>query len=245
MAADSMTTESAPLGAGAITKHETGDKLVLQHELIWGASGSVGIKQIVQEEIEKHYRDIIKPPVSPVELRSRLVKVIHPVLKAQYQLVADITNNPQLIPWTNLVFGVRLQNEFHLLNIEANCAGEVVVDSKHFATGSAQKTGQALLGRLRNQKWDVATALVVAYRTMNDAIHVEPGGIGPPIRLARYFVKDGQPKIEKIEVDSPEYNGIRDTARIWTDLERDDLENLKAEKDNTEAGAPPADIPKP
>jgi hypothetical protein len=55
MASDGMSTEAAPLGASQITKHETADKIVIHKDLLWGASGSVGVKQVVQNEIEKDY----------------------------------------------------------------------------------------------------------------------------------------------------------------------------------------------
>lgn len=244
MASDGMSTEAAPLGASQITKHETADKIVIHKDLLWGASGSVGVKQVVQNEIEKDYGNLFQRNISATDLRLRLVKKIQPILKEQYRLVAELTNQQQLIPFTNFIFGVKLADGFHLLNIESNCAGEVV-ECRHFATGSAAKTGQALLRRLRNQEWDVRTALVVAYRTLNDAIHIEPFGIGPPIYLARYYMNGQQQKIEKIEVDSPEYQQIADTARAWTLLEQDALENLKAGKLNGGQQAVAVEIPKP
>jgi hypothetical protein len=85
---------------------------------------------------------------------------------------------------------------------------------------------------------------VIAYRTLNDAIHIEPSGIGPPIYLARYYMSGQQHKIEKIQVESPEYKQIEDTARAWTILEQEALESLKAGKLN--AGQQAAqEIPKP
>lgn len=241
MASDGMSTEAAPLGAGLIAKHETGDKIVIHKDLMWGASGSVGVKQVVEAEIERDYGNWFQRNISAVEFRRRLVIKIQPILKEQYRLVGEITNNQ--VPFTNFIFGVRLAEGFYLLNIEANCAGEVV-ECRHFATGSAAKTGQALLRRLRNQEWDVRTGLVIAYRTLNDAIHIEPSGIGPPIYLARYYMSGQQNKIEKIQVESPEYKQIEDTARAWTILEQEALESLKAGKLN--AGQQAAqEIPKP
>lgn len=241
MAADSMSTEAAPLGAGQITKHET-EKIVLHKDFMWGASGSVGVKQVIQNQIEKDYGDIFTRNISATELRQRLVRKLQPILKEEYQLVGQLTNQQALIPFTNFIFGVYLKSGFHLLNIESNMAGEVV-ESRHCATGSGQKTGQALLRRLRNQEWNVQTGLVVAYRTMNDAIYVEPSGIGPPICLARYYLKDAKhevTKMEKIEVESGEYKQIADTARAWTELEQEALDALKAGR---VSGAP--EVPKP
>jgi len=244
MASDGMSTEAAPLGASQITKHETADKIVVHKDFMWGASGSVGVKQVVQNEIEKDYGTLFQRNISATDLRLRLVKKIQPILKEQYQLVGGLTNQPQLIPFTNFIFGVKLHDGFHLLNIESNCAGEVV-ECRHFATGSAAKTGQALLRRLRNQEWDVRTGLVVAYRTLNDAIHIEPFGIGPPIYLARYYMNGQQQKIEKIEVGSPEYQQIADTARAWTILEHDALQSLKAGNIDKANEKTVSDIPKP
>lgn len=241
MAADSMSTEAAPLGGGQITKHET-EKIVIYRELMWGASGSVGVKQAVQNEIEKHYGDIYIRNISATDLRMRLVKKIQPILKEHYALVGELTK--QFVPFTNFIFGAHLSTGFHLINIEGNCAGEVV-EAKHCATGSGQKTGQALLRRLRNQDWNVKTGLVVAYRTLNDAIHVEPGGIGPPIRLARYYLNGQKEKLEMIENDTPEFREIQDTVTIWTGIEQEGLDKLKA--GNAPAGQTqaPQELPKP
>jgi 20S proteasome alpha/beta subunit len=241
MAADSMSTEAAPLNAGQIAKHET-EKLVLYKELMWGASGSVGVKQAVQNELEKHYGDIYTRNISPTDLRMRLVKKIQPILKEQYTLISQLTQ--QLVPFTNFIFGVHLNSGFHLINIEGNCAGEVV-EAKHCATGSGQKTGQALLRRLRNQDWNVKTGLVVAYRTLNDAIHVEPGGIGPPIRLARYFMSGQKEKLEMIDNEAPEFREIQDTVRLWTEIEQEGLDKLKAGPTAGGQTQAPQDLPKP
>ena len=61
---------------------------------------------------------------------------------------------------------------------------------------------------------------------MNDAIHVEPHGIGPPIRLARIF-KDasGAPKIDRIT--GSDYDRIQDTARSWMEIEQESLRGLE------------------
>src|SRR5260221_1866226 len=126
MASDGMSTEADPWGASQITKHETADKIVTFEDLMWGASGSVGVKQVVQHEIEKDYRNWFQRNTSATDLRMRLVKKIQPILKEQYQLVGGLTNQTQLIPFTNFIFGVKLADGFHLLNIESNCAGEVV-----------------------------------------------------------------------------------------------------------------------
>jgi 20S proteasome alpha/beta subunit len=241
MVADSMSTEAAPLNTGNITKHEA-EKIVAYKDILWGSSGSVGVKQVIQHELEKDYGNWFQRNISPVDLRQRLVRKIQPILREQYRLVGEFSNNhPAHIPFTNFIFGVYLTGGFALLNIESNCAGEVV-EAHHCATGSGQKTGQALLRRLRNQEWDVKTGLVVAYRTMNDAIHVEPQGIGPPIRLARYTLGKGNPCVEKISNDSAEYKAIEDSARAWTALEQETLEKLKA---GTSDQAAPATIPSP
>jgi hypothetical protein len=246
MAADSMSTEAAPLNAGQISKHETSEKIVVQKDLVWGSSGSVGVKQVIQNEIDKDYGNIYVRNISATDLRLRLVKKIQPILKDQYRLVGELTNAAQLIPYTNFIFGVHLNSGFHLINIESNVAGEVV-EACHCATGSGQKTGQALLRRLRHQQWDVRTALVVAYRTLNDAIHVEPAGIGPPIQLAKYYSVTQnhrtEMRIEKIEVDSAEYKEIADAARAWMGLEEEALESLKARATAPPRAADP--IPEP
>jgi len=228
MVADSMSTEAAPLNAGLLTKHETSEKIVAFKDIVWGASGSVGIKQLVQHELEKDYNGWFQRNTSAVEFRQKLVKKIQPVLKEQYRLGSDVLGQPRQPPLTNFIFGTYLKDGFTLVNIEADCAGEVV-EACHCATGSGQKTGQALLRRLRNQIWDVKTALVVAYRTMNDAIHVEPMGIGPPIRLARCYLKNANTIVEKIDNDSAEFKAIADTARIWTEMEQETLNKLKVD----------------
>lgn len=228
MAADSMSTESAHNGM-PITKHIT-NKIVIQHQLLWGASGSVGVKQIVKEAIEDNYTKIglTNSNQSAVKLRDELVKLIAPIATNQYKLVYDATlGDRSKLPLTNFVF-VRYtnKNKFAIINIECNMAGEVV-EAEHISTGSGSKTGQALLGRLRNKKWDLQVGEVVAYRTMNDAIHVEPSGIGPPITMARYTIDAKQnPKIESIEGD--DLDRIRDAAEAWTKAEREALTNLTA-----------------
>jgi hypothetical protein len=50
--------------------------------------------------------------------------------------------------------------------------------------------------------------------------------------------------LKKIQVESPEYKQIEDTARAWTILEQEALESLKAGKLNAEQQAA-QEIPKP
>lgn len=234
-AADSMSTEAAPQGQTYITRHEV-DKLIIQDDLLWGCSGSVGIKQLIQETIRNNYKNIWAPHISPTALRKNLIDVIAPVITHQYRIVADASLGKGPIPHTNFIFGAYLRSQFALIVIECDMQGEVV-EAKHCATGSGQKTGQALLRRLRDQDWDLRTAEVVAYRTMNDAIHVEPGGIGPPIKLARYYLTDGKPRIELIQ--GTDYDGIRDTAMAWTKLEQEVLQSLGKPKTVEVPQSPP------
>jgi len=229
MAADSMVTEGAPIGGAAITKHE-GEKLVIQGSFLWGASGQQGIKQLVEEELEKKAKQIYGEHKPPAQLRGEILTTVHPILVRQYKIVQEIVSAafgqmpPQLTCFTGFLFATYLKSGFHLFNIEADGKGEVV-EAVHCAIGSGQKTRQALLRRLRNQDWTLRVAEVVAYRTMNDAIHVEPSGIGEPIRLARLYLKDKKPAIERIEND--ELSAIRDAARAWTETEAEVLKDLQ------------------
>jgi hypothetical protein len=222
MAADSMATENAPLGGGPITKHQT-EKIILQHDLMWGTSGSVGVRQMVHEIIEHRYDGIFQNAKTATQLRLNIIKAIHEDVIQYYRVVYSASLEKGTIPFANFLFGVYIADSFHLLNIEGNMDGDVV-EPNHFCTGSGTKTGQALLGRLGDPEWDLRSGAIVAYRTMHDAIEVEPFGIGHPIRLARYCIKDGSPQLERIE--GSDFATIRDTAGTWKKSEQEQLPRL-------------------
>lgn len=246
LASDGMATETPPVGQGApLTKYESAKKIVVTGDFLWGVSGSVGVRQEVQEHIAKEFKNLYKPTDSPAKFRQQLIGVIHPILKQTYERVAAL-NAPLLvppghgIPVANFVFGAHFNTAgYSLINIECNCDGDVV-EAALFCTGSGAKTGQALLRRLRTHTWDVRTATVVAYRTLNDAIHVEPSGIGEPIHIAKIFKEGG--KIVARFCTEAEMSLARDTARIWTETEQEALQNLLTPK---QAEAPTVPVPSP
>src|SRR4051812_27465153 len=88
MVADSMSTETPPHGAGggALTRHEV-DKIVVQKELLWGASGSSGTKQVVQEAINQYYGRLYVPDKSPTVFRQTFIELIGPIINKQYEAV--------------------------------------------------------------------------------------------------------------------------------------------------------------
>ena len=126
---------------GPIVRHEV-EKIWIKKELLWATSGSIGVTQIVDEVLEKNYDKIFKRNESAVYLRQRLCEHIRPVLEQEYKSVASVSGGQPNIPFTNFIFGVHLKSEYHLISIECDMQGEVV-PSKHFATGSGCKTGQA------------------------------------------------------------------------------------------------------
>lgn len=243
MASDSQALEAAPGGKVYISRHEAKNKISIHNRLMWGCSGSIGTRQIVDEAIKGGYEGIYKDNLTAVDLRLRLVDVVQPLVLKQYQIVHTTSGGKREPPGVNYIFGTYLRKEgFVLINIEMDMDGEVV-EGAHCATGSGAKTAQALLCRLRNQGWDVRTALAIAYRTMNDAIHIEPAGIGKPIQLAKVFLKDKTPVFKKIKETDVEYKDVTNTAHAWTVLEQEVLDDLLAGKDRSKAKTPTIPVP--
>ena len=125
-----------------------------------------------------------------------------------------------------------------MINIECDGNGEVVVDP-YCATGSGAKTALALMRRLRQPSWKLRAALVVAFRTISDAILVEPSGIGEPIQLVKYYRSGDECIIEN--VDPTGMKEIRHTAGLWGQLELEALQSAFAGKPKAVA----SDIPRP
>jgi len=213
MAADGMATEANPAGLH-LSKREA-EKLVVQNKLLWASSGWVVLRQAVLDKLARekiHWRN-----VTATELRRNLLGMFASVLKEEAELIQKVSN----LRFTGeFVFGAHLADGFHLITMDYTGASQVV-DSRHCSLGGAAKTGQVLLRRLRDRDWDVRTGLVVAYRTMSDAINVEPAAscIGPPISLARYTVKG--PEI--FDNESVEYRNVVAAAEAWGELENEAL----------------------
>jgi 20S proteasome alpha/beta subunit len=219
LASDSQATAET---AGQPTKQETSKLHVLGGKLAWGGSGSVGLIQRVQCELEpkanetaqgmaKHAAEHIARGIFPVvnEIQQKAIKEHVPPFGKVPQSVAFLfvgyaKDGPFILEVS--ASGTR---QFHSVPLAAIGSGEI------FAAHAMHAVAH----------YDVASltrdlALAVAYRTIDDAIETAAFGLGGKVQLIA-VTKDGAKALGGQEVKA-----VQDLVDLWKIKEVETLGSL-------------------
>ncbi|MDX6653001.1 MAG: proteasome beta subunit [Solirubrobacterales bacterium] len=206
--------------AGQPTRLPSRKLFDIGERVAWGAAGSVGLQQTLQEELVAMNGSLAD---SSPRLRERLASTVIPIQQRgiEHFVALPGTDPPVLVClfcWWDREGGRILEiprtggdHQFHD-RFAAIGTGEIFAK---FAIGSLVGTEPAEL--------DLERAKMVAYRAVAEAIDVAAMFLGPPIQM--YVVdRDGARAVPREELDG----GLADSVGIWKARQLEALGPLSA-----------------
>jgi 20S proteasome alpha/beta subunit len=195
-------------------------KLVPQwRNVVWGASGNVGVAQHVRQLLanstigsEAYFENRAAETVA-----KEICDVIRPGLRAYY---SELLNYPSSSPWTSFLFCGWVRDGPLLFELGADL---IVSDHRHAgyaAIGSGEVFPYFALASLAHhgvRERSLGMATLIAHRVVNDAISVAAYGLGPPVQMIT-IPAGGQAQVRE------DIQAIEDGVRQWQEIERDALQ---------------------
>jgi 20S proteasome alpha/beta subunit len=216
VASDGQATSDA---AGQPTRAPVRKLFELQDRIAWGAAGSVGLQQTLQERLS----GCDDRECHPGRLRRRLAAV---VMELQHEAMRDFVRHPGtdapelacLFCWSD-PSGPRIlsiprtgsDHQFHL---------------RHAAIGSGDIFAELAVRSILHvdaAELTVEQAKMVAYKAVSDAIEVAAVYLGPPIQM-KVVTLDGIQEVPLEEIEG----GLADAVGLWKARQREVLGALAA-----------------
>ncbi len=223
MAADSQATETQGGNVLAGVRHDVEKLRRLGPNILWGASGSVGVIQDIGNALDDWAAANAGKLNDPARrLKPELVKVVAPILRDAYGGYIQVPGRQPNPPMTSLLFAGRTAGGRWIMELEEN-GGAEFKDSGFAAIGSAHHFASVAAAMLK--EYSVSTRELIhgqllALRILETAVTAAAFGVGGALRLAVVG-----PEGAKI-LDQDEVAQIRDQVDGWRQAEAETLEEL-------------------
>ena len=202
--------------------------------IIWGAAGTMGATQIIEQSLEKHHWG--ETGAEPIEgLRHRLADIVNP---AQRQMLDTWVQLPRTDPaHAELLFAGYTAGRAWILGISRSGSAEVRTQEGFAAIGSGGAFANVALASLAHYdlpNTDIELGTVLVYRAMDDIIRVAAHGLGLPISMG-LVTPDGARLL-----DQRQCHRIARDANYVGELEAEAVRNAFADDAKGSVQPPPA-----
>lgn len=227
MAADSQATEVQGGNVLAGVRHDVEKLNQLGPNILWGASGSVGVIQEIGDALDEWAAaNAGKLNDQAKRLKPELVKVVTPILRSAYAGYIQVPGRQPNPPMTSVLFAGRTAGGRWIMELEDN-GGSEFKDSGFAAIGSAYhfaNVAAAMLKEYSASKRELIHGQLLALRILESAVTAAAFGVGGALRLA-VVGPEGAKILDQNEVDQ-----VRDQVDGWRQAEADTLEELVLRK---------------
>jgi proteasome beta subunit len=196
-------------------------KLVPQwNNVVWAASGNVGVAQHVSRMFREH---TALQSAAYFENRNadtalkEICEALRPSLHSYFTALLNLSNSN---PWTSFIFCGWVKDGPLLFELGADLIASDHREAGYAAIGSGDVFPYFALASLehhRVRERTLSMATLIAHRIVNDAINVAAYGLGPPVQMIT--VPRGGPAEVRDDIAA-----IQDGVREWQQIERDALE---------------------
>ena len=217
LASDGQATSDA---AGQPTRQPVRKLFSLGGRIAWGAAGSVGLQQSLEEALDVRHDALVAAP----DPRALIVDALVPI---QQRALRDYVAHPGTQPpelacifcWCDgggapRIFSVPRTGSDHQLH------------DRHAAVGTGDifaDFAMASIAHLGTSELDLERAKMVALKAISDAIDVAAVYLGPPIQMVAVTAA-GACELERAEIDGR----LADSVDAWKLSQRDLLGPLAA-----------------
>lgn len=222
MAADSQATEAQGGNLLAGVRHDVEKLHLLGPNMLWGASGSVGVIQDIEDALAEWAANNPGKLDDPAKrMKPALVKVVATVLNAAYGSYIQVPGRQPNPPMTSVLFAGRTAGARWILEIEENGGAEfkdgfaAIGSAYHYANVAA-----AMLKEYSASTRELIHGQLLALRILDTAVTAAAFGVGGALRLA--VVSPSGSKV----LSGDEVAEARDLVDGWRQAEAETLEEL-------------------
>lgn len=206
--------------------------------IIWGASGTVGVTQVIEQSLERHdWHDSGAAPIG--ELRHTLVDIVNPVQRRMLDAWVKLPGTES--PHAELVFAGYTAGKAWIFGIGGNGSAEIRSQEGFAAIGSGGAFANVALAGLAHYdlpNTDIKLGTVLVYRAMEDIIRVAAHGLGLPIGVG-LVTPDGARML-----DQRQCHRIARDVNYVGELEAEAVRNAFADVTKGSVQPPPS-VPQP
>jgi len=223
MAADSQATEVQGGNVLAGVRHDVEKLFPLGPNILYGASGSVGVIQDIRGALDDWATSNAgKLDDQARRLKPELVKVVAPILREAYANYIQVPGRQANPPMTSVLFAGRTGGGRWIMELEEN-GGAEFKESGFAAIGSAYQfanVAAAMLKEYSASTRELIHGQLLALRILGTAVNAAAFGVGGALRLA-VIGPDGVKVLDHDEVAQ-----LRDQVDGWRQAEAETLEEL-------------------
>jgi 20S proteasome alpha/beta subunit len=222
LAADSQATEmQGGPNIGAAIRHDVEKIWTLGPNMLWAASGSVGIIQDVSSALDTWAGNNPTKMNAPIRrLKPELVKVVAETLKESYGGWFAVPGQQNMPPTTMVLICGRTDNYRWILEISENGMGELKEGQGFASLGSAYNlaaVAAAMVSEYAAPTRDINGGELLALRVLETAVRAAAFGVG------------GEPKIGVIDaggariLEPEQVQELQDRVEAWKRVEAETL----------------------
>jgi 20S proteasome alpha/beta subunit len=224
IASDSAATYSTGIAA-TIGQQEVKKVHQLGTGVLYGATGSVGISQLLQFAIENTWNASLKGGQLPsaqvmVQLFTAIATATQAIRLSAAQMVPLVGNQAAgASALCKSMVALPVQGKVNLFQFDFSGAPEAATEQLPFISmGVGQPIADPFLAFLNRILWKgkqptIAEGRFVAAWTVKHVSETIPGGVGGPLQMASLSMKDGQPLIEFVEDPAEHFQKIEAAER--------------------------------
>lgn len=222
MASDSAATYAAS-GMQTIGQQTTAKVRSLANEsLLYSATGSVGMSQIIADGIERLWPQLRKTDPAPAAVMEAISKDIYERCKHLFHSAAMLgqagMRHAQNDVGCRSLVAIPVRGKACLFEFaETGAPTQATEQLCCVALGSGQPIADPFLALMKKILWPdcpptLAEARLVAAWTIKHVVQTNPGGVGGDAQMATLVVKDKRAHVEEVDA-SEHYERIRDLEK--------------------------------
>jgi len=233
MASDGQATA---MSSGGPVRQRIQKIFKLADNVLFGASGSIGIIQRCRDIIMKHSSELIRglSPNTRDKIRDELLRILKGELE-RHKAFHGSTKGAQLADMLicTCEFGSESVPIFRIWHICSDCSDELLDELGYGCSGIGDTFAYTLLSNYYSENIDIERGKVIAYRVIKDAINVGAYGLGEPIDIWVMKVERDCSRVNQLS-DS-EIMALNDAYMTWKEMERSVLKGLFNKSDRSDS----------
>jgi 20S proteasome alpha/beta subunit len=208
-------------------------KIYKIENLLYGASGYIGVIQRCKEEIARFGKRISEEGlntlieerspdgnVTYISIRDKIRQQIFLINKYEREMHKEFYGKEEEAPIANILitFYDKEEKKFRIWHILPDGGEEFLEELGYGCVGIGDTFAHAFIKDYYNSDLDVERGKLLAYRIIKDAIEIGAFGLGEPIDIWTMKMVDEKPEIHNLTEE--EILALNDAYLVWKEAER-------------------------
>lgn len=219
MASDGQATGGS---SGGPIRHRIRKIFKLADNVLFGASGNVGIIQRSKEVVEQFAQQLSTDGLS-ARIKDQIRQQLFKIMKGELERHKSFHGKSEGAPLADTLICVWQDGSCKIWHIAPDCADEFLEELGYGCSGIGDTFAHTLLKTYYFGGLDVEGGQLVAYRVIKEAIEVGAFGLGGPVDVWVMSKSNGEIK----QLTEEEIMALDDSHLTWKNMEREVFKKIK------------------